>query len=254
MAKVSENIKERLVEKSVSFFAPVKRNNTKTFATLYNCHIVSHKDEKKVIKADRRLIQQLLNTAQAGRNINMEDVLRHVLSPIPLSLASIDGKMNSVQKSDLLSLLPEKLSLETSTNLPQPKENKNSCIIIDGHALIQALGKPATSETFKEYGDIFISMVARKFTKSVRRIDVVFDRYIGKDSIKIFTRTKRTGKTKRPIRKAISDGNVPMPQVWAQFISSDENKAELAEYLSERLIDYGSRMEPTKKNNYGWWF
>ena len=38
-----------------------------------------------------------------------------------------------------------------------------------------------------------------------------------------------------------------MPQVWAQFISSDENKGELAEYLSERLIDYGSSMEPTKE-------
>ena len=40
----------------------------------------------------------------------------------------------------------------------------------------------------------------------------------------------------KPIRKVVSNGLVPLPQVWAQFVLLSENKADLAAFLSEDLV------------------
>ena len=106
-----------------------------------------------------------------------------------------------------------------------------TCVIIDGHALIQALGKPKESHTFGDYSDIFLHAVTKYHRANQTRVVVTFDRYIEKESIKAATRHKRTGK-KRPIRKLIEGPDVPLPQVWSNFISLDENKADVARYLS----------------------
>ena len=73
---------------------------------------------------------------------------------------------------------------------------------------------------------------------NVKRIDAVFDTYI-KQSIKTTTREKRTEK-KRPIRKLIEHGDVPLPKVWSQFISLDAKKANLAEFLSTYMMEHGN--------------
>ena len=43
-------------------------------------------------------------------------------------------------------------------------------------------------------------------------------------------------RAKKPIRKVVSNGLVPLPQIWAQFVSLSENKADLAAFLSEDLV------------------
>ena len=63
----------------------------------------------------------------------------------------------------------------------------------------------------------------------------MFDRYLGGDSIKSGTREKRMNK-KKPIRKLIGEPAVQLPQVWSQFIAMDENKADLAHFLSEIML------------------
>ena len=67
---------------------------------------------------------------------------------------------------------------------------------------------------------------------------MVFDRYIGDASIKAVTRSKRMGK-KKPIRKVIDGPHVPLPQVWSQFIALDDNKASLAQFISEVIMEKG---------------
>ena len=74
------------------------------------------------------------------------------------------------------------------------------------------------------------------FNQGSARIDVVFDRYIGTQSIKSQTRVRRVLRAKKPIRKVVSNGLVPLPQVWARFISLPENKADLAAFLSEYIV------------------
>jgi len=73
------------------------------------------------------------------------------------------------------------------------------------------------------------------FVEHITRIDAVFDRYIGEDSIKAVTPLKRLGK-QNPIRKLIEGAHVPLPQVWSTFIALDENKADLARFLSYVIL------------------
>ena len=40
----------------------------------------------------------------------------------------------------------------------------------------------------------------------------------------------------KAIRKVVSTGLVPLPQVWTQFVSLSDNKADLAAFLSEDLV------------------
>lgn len=92
------------------------------------------------IKADRQLMQRLFNAAQAGRAVNLHKVLEHELSVVPLSLANTEKKMNSTQKSAMLPLLTKDVGVETVKG--RPETTGKTCIIIDGHALIQVTGKP----------------------------------------------------------------------------------------------------------------
>ena len=71
-----------------------------------------------------------------------------------------------------------------------------TCVLIDGHALIKALGKFTGCQAFRENADAFFNVVRTYFHRNVSRVDVVFNRYIGEDSIKVSTRAKRTSKTK----------------------------------------------------------
>ena len=50
------------------------------------------------------------------------------------------------------------------------------------------------------------------------------------------TRSKSTNK-KKPIRKVIDGPHVPLSQVWNQFIASDDNKASLAQFISEVIME-----------------
>jgi hypothetical protein len=192
---------------------------------------LSKHNVQKTVKADRNLLQRLLNVVTAGRTVEMKNILKHELSPIPLSLANTAGEMNSTNKAELISILLNKI--ETVSELPE--SDLKTLFLIDGHALIQAMGKPPGCLTFGDYADAFIRSVTRHFGDNTTQVDVVFDRYLGGDSIKSGTRAKRLNK-KRPIRKLIDGPDVPLPQVWSQFIAMDENKADLAHFLSDMII------------------
>ena len=69
--------------------------DTKTLKTRYQTKVKGKQDEQKVIKADRKLLQRLLTASMAARQIKMDEVLQHELSSLPLSLARINGDMNS---------------------------------------------------------------------------------------------------------------------------------------------------------------
>ena len=45
------------------------------------------------------------------------------------------------------------------------------------------------------------------------------------------------------IRKLIDNQHVPLPLVWSNFISLDENKAELARFLSDMIVTKGMALQ-----------
>ena len=139
--------------------------------------------------------------------------------------------MNSTQKSELSIVLADGIHIPSAI----PEANLKTCVLIDGHGLIQGLGKPHGCHMFGNYADVFMNNVTSHFICHTTQVDVVFDRYTGQQSIKTVTRLRRVGK-KKPVRKVIDGQNVPLPQVWSNFIASDEIKADLASFLSDIIM------------------
>ena len=87
----------------MGFHDVLKKHRSKTFAILYKATVTIKHNVQKTVKADINLLQLLLNAVTAGRTVEMGTILKHDLSPIPLSLAKHGGDMNSTQKSELMS-------------------------------------------------------------------------------------------------------------------------------------------------------
>ncbi len=174
----------------MGFHEALRKHNSKKFAGLYKTNISSKLNVQKTIKADRKLLQRLLNAVTSGRTVQMGDILKHELFPIPLSLAQPSGDMNTITKAELIGVLTEGVDIPSEV----PDADTKTCVLIDGHALIQSLGKRNGCQTFGNYTDVFVQKVTRHFREHTRRVDVVFDRYIGKSSNKDVTRSKRVTK------------------------------------------------------------
>ena len=71
---------QHLKEKTVGFFDIIKKQNSKTFATLYKIPVAEKVSEKKLLKADRKLLQRLFNAASSGQSVQTADVLKHELT------------------------------------------------------------------------------------------------------------------------------------------------------------------------------
>ena len=164
-----------IVERNTPFFAPMKRQNSKTFSILYNWEC------RKIVKADRPLM---------------------LLFHLPRCIKCYRWGMRSYRW--------------TCTNSKSEKASRLS--------------------SFSDYVDIFSKSIFFYFSQRAARVDVAFDRYIGAQSIKSQTRVKRGLRAKKPIRKILSNGLVPLPRVWAQFCSLSKNKADLAAFWSEDFV------------------
>lgn len=73
-------------------------------------------------------------------------------------------------------------------------------MLIDGQALVMALGKPSDTTTFSDYANKFADTVL-KMGEKYKRVDVVFDRYHD-ESIKTGTRRKRKQRQRRYAEKS----------------------------------------------------
>ena len=65
--------------------------------------------------------------------------------------------MNSTRtpKAELCNILVAGLSTPSEV----PEADVKTCVLIDGHALIQALGKPDGCQTFVDYAEVFMQTV-----------------------------------------------------------------------------------------------
>ena len=164
----------------------------------------------------------------AGRSVDLKQILLHELLNVPISIAQTNGVLRSGNKAILQTVLKKDTECPPHVIL-----KKSSCLIIDGQATVMALEKPDAAITFGDYADQFVVHVL-KTANAFDRVDVVFDRY-QEFSIKTGTRIKRTKKL-RPIRRLIENRDVQLPKQWADYMASEENKAELSAFLSESLI------------------
>ena len=158
----------------------------------------------------------------------MSAILKHELLPLPVSLAQMDRSLRSGDKA----VLAKKLINGITSPCAPSWEDKSSCLVIDGQAVVVAIGLPKGSKTFGDLGNAFFSRILH-LGANYDRIDIVFDRYY-RDSINAGTRKRRT-KGVRPIRRVV-ESDVPLPASWPNFLSLPTNKADLARFLCEEFI------------------
>ena len=142
-------VSERLIEKTVSLRATLSKNKAPTFASLYNVTQKSRDSEKSsIVKVDRNVMKRLITAYEAGRDVNLAEVLQHELMPVPVSIAELNGNLKSGTKANLGDVLLKGIECPESVTLCSP-----SSIIFDGQALVQSLGKPNDARTFGDYAD-----------------------------------------------------------------------------------------------------
>ena len=116
------SIMEDCGKPSRPFSHPLKKCKALTFASLYKVQKqCSSKDH--TIKADRSTLQRLLIALEAGRKVNLPEILSHELLPVPLSLSKMDGSLRAGQKLVLTAALtkvvncPKRLQISEQSTL-----------------------------------------------------------------------------------------------------------------------------------------
>ena len=155
MQLIITNMKQQLIEETAGFHEALWKHRSKTLAVLLKAIVSNQTECTKTIKADRKLLQPLLNAVTAGRIMEMVNILKHELSPISLSLAKHGCDLNSTPKGKLISILM--VGLHTPSDVPEA--DMKICMLIDGHGHIQALGKPHGCQMFGDYADVFMQNV-----------------------------------------------------------------------------------------------
>jgi len=109
--------------------------------------------------------------------------------------------------------------VEVNTTLERPSVE---VVVLDGAAIVNMLS-PGKCKTFKEYAEtVFIPYVISYRAQNVKRIDLVWDRYL-ENSLKQGTREARgTG-----ARRRVCD-NAAIPLNCKSFLRLDDNKQELS--------------------------
>jgi hypothetical protein len=228
-------VEERLVateQRKVMLRDPLPKNKFLTFSSLFE---VKRTDSRtggvKTVKADRNIMQRLITAYEAGRDVNLQDVLNHELLAVPLAIAEMNGQLRSGPKAILAQTLTSEVPCPPQ--LEATDLEKEATLIVDGQALVNAIGKPQTAVTFGDLADVFIEAVLWSGA-DFQRIDVLFDRYY-ELSIKGGTRNRRK-QGAVAIRRMIESEDVPLPAKWDNFLAHQENKADLARFLSQQLI------------------
>ena len=68
------NVQKRLIDGSVRFHDSIRKHFSKTFGNLYKTTVSTKQYIMKSVKADRKLIQQLLNAVTAGWPVEMDSI------------------------------------------------------------------------------------------------------------------------------------------------------------------------------------
>ena len=216
---VTTFIRKRLTTTEVSFYDPIPKLKLATFDSM-TVSSVKIGGKEVMLKADRDLFARLLVVAQT-REMDLREVFKYSLGPLPWSLASTDGSLCKTVKSKLLESLSE--GVEPAEDVPP-----TTALIVDGMAILQSMKEiPAT---FEELATAVFDSVVPK-TALARRVDFVTDRYPD-ISIKNPERAKRA--TAGAVKVKITGAGQKCPKQWKKFLSSGENKRALTRFLLQQ--------------------
>lgn len=142
-----EFIQKLLVSNEVRFYDPLSHVGLAIFNPVSKSIKISGTDV--AFKADRNLFARLLVIAQT-RDMDLWEVFKHSLGPLPWSLSSTEGTLGKTDKSKLLELL---------TNQVEPAEDVPSTAawVVNGMAILHSLKEIAS--TFKDLALMIFDMI-----------------------------------------------------------------------------------------------
>ena len=95
---------------------PLPRQNLKTFKDAVKTKKIKVNGKEHILKTDRKIFGRLYVKAQS-RALNMREILKYPLGPLPWSLACTDGTLAKTNKAKLAEV-PEK-SAESAVDDPE---------------------------------------------------------------------------------------------------------------------------------------
>ena len=122
-------INKRIVTNEVGFYEALPKKRLKTFesASMKRSVMVAGKEE--ILKADRDIFARLTVIVQAHK-LDMQNVLKYKLGPIPWSIAATDGTVAKTAKSKIVEVLEKDVQ-------PMEQDQEFSVWIFDAMAVIQ---------------------------------------------------------------------------------------------------------------------
>lgn len=172
---------------------------------------------------DVNLIYSRVLGLQQTRSINLSDVLKHELAPVPTSMFKDDGEMRiATTKSDL----KKKLQVRVSSR----SVDKVDATVIDGCALLWSVHWPEKG-TVKDYVENFMGYILKKAAHS--DVYLTFDRYYDY-SIKSVTRGARGGKHATRRHHLVKSSPLPPQKV---VLTVNESKVQLIDIICACLIE-----------------
>ena len=160
-----------------------------------------------------------------SQEFDLFEAFSHELGPILWALATPHGTLYKSEKSKLLEDLEK--------DIPAIQCPANVALVIDAFATIQKL-KPLLNgrkpSTFSDVTQSVLTGACKAIAPQPVRIDLVVDNYIPL-SIKNTERERRSKVS--GIRYVITSEAQKAPKDWSNFMSNDENKQVLPEFLLE---------------------
>jgi hypothetical protein len=236
-------VEKRINTNEVSVWARMEKVQLKMWKSTRKA--VKHKlaDQVVELKDDRSLFARMLIVARSRPEINLKEAIgHHEFTSLPRALFAMSGALlPCTDKSKLMAIL-EELPKKTSEGDQQPEDvtpdsaplPPKKVTVIDGMAVVQAMGKPPWVKTCAQWADHFTGILDSK-AKDYDEVHLVFDRYDLPTSLKEATRERRQGG--KPATAYHVEDSTPVGKVTAkQFLSSTSTKDELTVYLAKKAV------------------
>ena len=131
---------------------------------------VKHKVADQVVELKDDRFARMLIVARSRPEMNLkENICQHELTSLPRALLTVSGELlPCTDKSKLMAVLedlPNKIIVDL-----QPEETTRKATVIDGMAIVQAMGKPPWVKTCAQWADHFIATLDSKAENMMRFI------------------------------------------------------------------------------------
>ena len=206
------------------FEQKITQQKVKTFAN-EGCKYVKKSKDNKIIQLtmERDLFGSILFIA-LQRKIDMGEILKYPLTPVPSSLCHIDGNMNKTPKAKLLD------HLEKTTTVSRHPVTVH-VLIIDGMFFLHLL-----QDLPETYGSISRFILKRICTLRASRIDVVFDKFVT-PSIKDSERDHRAHGAAINVAFEILGSSQKRPNNFREALRNNQFKEAFISFLVDSWND-----------------